>query len=117
VLLRTSLALLATALLAYTLGVHGQPTQKPAEKSPHAAALELVFKQQADRIRDVDRENWWHDVKERTWVVKRPFHPGVIDSTHLFDVSYRIAGREVATWTVDTRRGQVTVTPAGPTNK
>jgi hypothetical protein len=55
----------------------------------------------------VDREDWWHDCKERSWVAKRPFHPGTIDSTHLFDVSYRIDGKEVARWSVDTRRGSV----------
>ena len=36
-----------------------------------------------------------HDVKDRTWTVRRPFHPGIIDSTHMFNVGYRIDGKEV----------------------
>jgi len=77
------------------------------ETSPHAAALELVFKTQAARIRAVDTENWWHDVKERTWSVRRPFSPGYIDSTYMFEVSYRIDGNEAAAWLVDTRKKTV----------
>jgi hypothetical protein len=77
------------------------------EQSPHAGALELTFQKAAGRIRAVDQENWWHDVKERAWVVQRPFMPGVIDSTHLFTVRYRIGGKEVASWLVDTRRQTV----------
>ena len=50
---------------------------------------------------------WWHDTAERAWVVKRPFAPGVIDSTHLFEVSYRVEGTEVGRWLVDTRKGSV----------
>jgi hypothetical protein len=67
----------------------------------------LVFQKAPDRIRAVDQENWWHDVKERAWQVQRPYYPGVIDSTHLFTVSYRIAGKQVAAWDVDTGRGTV----------
>ena len=82
------------------------PARKP-ERSPHAEALELVFQKAADRIRAVDQENWWHDVKERAWAVQRPFAPGSIDSTHLFRVSYQIGGKQVAAWQVDTRAGTV----------
>jgi len=42
-------------------------------------------------------------------VVKRPFHPGIIDSTHTFDVHYRIGEKEVAHWFVDTRKSKVTI--------
>ena len=85
------------------------------EKSPHAAALELVFATQAKRIRELDKGDWWLDTKERTWGVKRPFAPGTIDSTHLFVVTYRIDGKPVAAWNVDTRAGKVTETngPSG----
>src|SRR6202011_1954568 len=82
------------------------PERKP-ERSPHAEALELVFQKAPDQIRTVDSENWWYDTNERAWVVQRPFGPGVIDSTHLFIVSYRIKGKQVASWLVDTRRGTV----------
>jgi RNA polymerase sigma factor (sigma-70 family) len=92
----------------------GQRKEEPAaeregrpEQSPHAAALELVFRKAADRIRKVDRANWWHDTEERAWLVQRPFAPGTIDSTHLFTVNYRIGGKHVAAWQVDTRKGTV----------
>jgi RNA polymerase sigma factor (sigma-70 family) len=88
----------------------GKAGRRP-EQSPHATALELVFRKAADRIRAVDRENWWHDVEERTWVVQRPFAPGTIDSTHLFTVTYRISGKEVGAWQVDTRLGTVQEIP------
>ena len=100
-------------LAASALGASASPTsaalapERKPERSPHAEALELVFQKAADRIRAVDPENWWHDVKERTWSVQRPFHLGTIDSTHLFTVRYRIDGKAVAAWNVDTRRGTV----------
>jgi hypothetical protein len=94
------------AVVAFALGAQGRHESK-VEKSPHAAALELVFKTQQARIRELDGEDWWHDVKERTWTVKRPFSPGTINSCHWFDVTYSIAGREVASWFVDTSKGQV----------
>jgi hypothetical protein len=43
------------------------------------------------------------DTKERQWIVKRPFAPGDIDSTHMFVVAYKIEGKEVFRWAVDTR--------------
>jgi hypothetical protein len=86
-------------------------TRKAAETSPHAEALRLVSEKAGERIRALDREHWWHDVKPRQWTAKRPFHPGVIDSTHLFDVSYRIDGKVFACWSVDTRAGTVKEAP------
>jgi hypothetical protein len=77
------------------------------ERSPHAEALALVFQKAAERIRAVDGADWWHDTEERTWTVRRPFAPGVIDSTHLFTVTYRIGDKRVAAWQVDTRAGTV----------
>jgi hypothetical protein len=83
------------------------------ESSPHAAALELIFRTQQARIREVDTEDWQLDVKERAWIVKRPFSPGTIDSTNWFTVSYRIDGQEVASWSVDTAKGHVQIDPRG----
>lgn len=77
------------------------------EMSPHAAALELVFRKEKSRLRELEKGDWWHDVEERSWVAKRPFMPGTIDSTHLFHVSYRIGGKEVAAWLVDAAKGDV----------
>ena len=102
--LRSCLAVLIAMVAAYALGAQGRNEKN--ETSPHTAALELVFKTQQKHIRSVD-EDCWHDVKERAWVVQRPFHPGAIDSTHLFDVRYRISGQEVASWLVDKRKGTV----------
>ncbi len=100
----------ASSLLAATAPMvrAADPPAKKPERSPHAEALELVFHKAADRIRAVDGEDWWHDVKERTWAVQRPFSPGTIDSTHWFTVTYRIGGKQAAAWRVDTRAGTVT---------
>jgi hypothetical protein len=88
----------------------GHGADPKPDRSPHGAAVELVLKEKADDIRKlekVEKDEWWHDVKERSWVVRRPFHPGVIDTTHSFDVSYLIDGRIVGRWGVDTRTGKV----------
>ena len=110
---RVLLAFLVVAAAAFTLGAQGQRGEKE-KPSPHAEAIQLVIKHQQARIREVDKENWEHDVKERTWIVRRPFHPGVIDSTHMFNVVYRIDGKDVAAWFVDTRKGTVQPEPARP---
>ena len=77
------------------------------DRSPHAAALALVLRTQADVIQAVDRENWWHDTKTREWTAQRPFAPGTLDSTHMFQVEYKIDGVVVAQWLVDTERRSV----------
>ena len=105
---RQLVALVAVSILTgLAIGIAvARPPDKESETSPHAAALKLVIDTQADRIRVVDQGDWWLDVKERSWVVKRPFGPGDIDSTHWFNVSYRVEGKEVASWFVDTRTGK-----------
>src|SRR5207253_655276 len=107
---QSGIVLAASSLAAFgplPASAANAPARRP-ERSPHVEALDLVFQKASDRTRAVDQENWWHDVKERAWVVQRPFAPGYIDSTHLFTVSYRIGGKQVAAWQVDTRRGTVT---------
>ena len=103
---RAVLAVLVALLIVFALGAQAQRGEK-VPTSPHADAIQLVLKTQQARIREVDRENWEHDVKDRAWVVRRPFAPGIIDSTHMFNVCYRIDGKEVATWFVDTAKGTV----------
>ena len=77
-------------------------------ESPHAAAIRLVMTSRSNEIEKLDQSSeWWHDTKERVWSVKRPFGPGIIDSTHYFQVNYSIDGRVVGTWSVNTRTGQV----------
>ena len=106
---RQLIALAAACILTgLAIGIAiAKSSGKESETSPHAAALQLVIQTQADRIRAVDPGDWWTDVKEREWVVKRPFGPGDIDSTHWFNVTYRIDGHDVASWFVDTRSGKV----------
>ncbi len=89
-------------------------TRAEGEESPHVQALALVFQSQQAKIREIDQENWWFDTKERQWVVRRPFAPGQIDSTHMFVVSYRIDGKEVFNWSVDTRQKTVSAQKAAP---
>ena len=84
-----------------------QPGDTPIDESPHAAALKLVIDTQATQIKAVETGDWWMDVSERTWVVRRPFPPGYFDSTHWFNVTYRINGRDAASWFVDTRTQKV----------
>ena len=110
--LRTGIVAALAAAAGLAVGTAADPK---AEKSPHAEAIDLVLRTQADVIRTVedpkpigpaDKDlSWWHDTDERTWVVRRPFGPGFIDSTHLFTVTYRVAGKDAAVWYVDTRKG------------
>ena len=101
-----SLLLLLLAAISTTSRASGAP-----EGSPHADAIRLVMQLRSDEIQRLDQSpDWWHDTKERSWSVKRPFGPGIVDSTHYFQVSYSIDGRVVGTWSVNTRTGQV----AGP---
>ena len=95
--------------------------------SPHAEALRLVLQRCGAEIDALEKAAsgppingdaaWWFDTNRRAWTVKRPFGPGVFDSTHWFVVQYEIDGRVVATWSVDTRegivRGPVAATQAG----
>jgi hypothetical protein len=85
----------------------------PEDSSPHAEALRLVFDVERDFIRQLEREGfeheggWWHDTHSRRWSVRRPFGPGILDSTHWFHVDLFIDEKLVASWSVDTRRKTV----------
>jgi len=69
-------------------------------------AIQLVLETQQDKIQSVDNPaDSSHDTKERSWSVKRPVEPGVLDTTHTFTVTYRIDGVSVASWQVDTKAG------------
>lgn len=82
------------------------------ETSPHAEAIQLVMSTQQAEIRKIDPNDWWHDVKAREWKARRPFHPGTIDSTHMFVVTCRIDGQIAQSWLVDTRSKMVEVEKA-----
>ena len=85
--------------------------------SPHAEALRLVLQRCGDEINALDAAiagpaqpgdaAWWFDTKWRDLSVKRPFGPGIFDSTHWFVVEYRVDGKVVASWSIDTRAGEV----------
>jgi hypothetical protein len=109
--MRIPLVVSAVAAVVLVMQAGGND-DKPVERSPHAAALELVYEKVPERIRAVDRENWWHDTEERGWMVRRPFAPGFIDSTQLFIVTYRIGDKQAASWLVDTRGRTVQDFPA-----
>lgn len=83
----------------------------PQQSSPTTAIRIVVTTQQA-KIRAVDNpDSWWHDTKVRTWLVKRPVEPGVLDTTHLFIVTYKINGAVVASWRVNTNKGTAIAVP------
>jgi hypothetical protein len=100
------------ALLFY-LAISAPPAfADPPPGSFPSTALQIVLATQQQTLRELDDpRSWWHDTKERTWSVRRPFDPGVLDSTHLFLVSYKIDGVTVATWQVDTRAGTAAELP------
>jgi len=103
-----SLAILVLGLL---LGVAlAQGNAAPAE-APHFKAIRLVMEQRAAELNSVDPKNdWWHDTKRRTWTTRRPFEPGVFDTTNSIQVTYSVEDEVLANWNVNTRTGQV----AGP---
>jgi len=98
-------------LVALCAGCRTTDVTTTHDRSPHAEAITLVMRTQGDLIKTVDQENWWHDTKARTWTATRPFSPGTLDSTHLFQVEYRIDGNLAAKWLVDTQRSSVQRSP------
>jgi hypothetical protein len=114
--------------LSLPFGLKSQAQTKDSQKtnnvlSPHAEAISLVQTKQPEEIIKAEREYftkhatedyqgnidrpWWFDTIERTWVVRRPFGPGIFDSTHWFTVSYKIKDEIVASWSVDTDKNKV----------
>ena len=92
--------------------VVAKPEEKKVEQSPHAEAIQLVMTTQMDEIRKIDGNDWLFDVKARCWEAKRLFYPGLIDSTHTFQVTYRIDGQLAQSWMVDTRKKTVEIEKA-----
>lgn len=88
-------------LLAF--GVTPALAEDSSKVSPDTA-LRIVLDTQQDKLRTIDNpDSWWHDTKERSWSVKRPAEPGILDTTHTFTVTYKIDGVAVVSWRVDTR--------------
>ncbi len=85
-------------------------------RNPVLEAINLVASTQQDEIRAADRKvadaDWWVDTLERDWIVRRPFGPGLFDSTHWFYVSYKVNGRILMSWFVDLEKR--TVAPIAP---
>jgi hypothetical protein len=101
-----ALFIVIVSIVASSISSNADSKATP-ERPPHAAALDLVFREGLDTIRSANKEDWWHDTKSHDWEVKRPFAPGVYDSTHWFHVTYKIDGETIATWFVDTRNQKV----------
>jgi hypothetical protein len=90
--------------------------------SPHADAIALVIKKRQKEIEQAElayfKENgvdWWrgeieqyhwHDTITRSWSAVRPFAPGIVNSTHMFEVVYSINDKIAASWSVDTKKKQ-----------
>ena len=89
------------------------------DRNPVIDAINLVANTQRDEIRAADRRvanaDWWVDALDREWIVKRPFGPGLFDSTHWFYVSYKVNGRVLMSWFVDLAKG--TVSPTTPPDR
>lgn len=102
----------AIIILFTLIGVqvaHGQAQKESKQQlSPHSVALMLVLEQKKDEIAKLDNEKLGNednmlDIKERSWIVIRPFSPGIVDSTHMFIVTYRIDNHVIKSWNVDIR--------------
>lgn len=90
-----------------------------AQRNPVIEAINLVATTQRAEILAADRKvanaDWWVDALEREWIVKRPFGPGLFDTTHWFYVSYKVNGRVLMSWFVDLSKG--TVSPTTPPDR
>ena len=77
--------------------VNQQGNQQPGAQDEESQAAD----------QKVSESDWWSDTLERDWIVKRPFGPGIFDSTHWFYVSYKVNGRILMSWFVDLSKGTV----------
>lgn len=83
------------------------PTAKPALR-PHAAALALLLRRCAHEIEALEaKNNDWHDVTPRRFVVQRPFWPGTIDSRRSFTAEYYFGDTLMRSWSIDLGEGLV----------
>ena len=99
-------ALLSFVVCVLLFGGGAGAATSYSEASNPASAIELVLSTRQADILEVDSpDSWWHDTKERNWSVRRPFEPGVLDTTRTFIVSYSIDRTVVAEWDVDTKTG------------
>lgn len=93
-----------TALMLWQQNTFADSTQ-PGDYAnlTHIQALTLVVETQVEIIEELERELWWpeHSTEERKWIVNRPFHPGIIDSRHMFIVTYEVGGIPLKSWDVD----------------
>lgn len=99
-------------LISYCLGLCGSFVLAASfavepERNPVIEAINLVATTHQAEIESADKGDWSLDTLRREWIVQRPFAPGVIDSTQLFDVTYKIDGKQVMSWEVDLRNKKV----------
>ena len=108
--MRQSINCIALACVL-TISAHPVSAKDPREIAP-VTAIQVVLDTQQEKLRAVDSpDNWWHDTKERSWSVKRQVQPGVLNTTHIFTVIYKIDGVAAAKWQVDTRAGTAVALP------
>ncbi len=108
--------MIKSTTLLISLTFAGLAAAGDAVQSPHARAIELVIGTLGEGIAALDESSeWMSDTKERSWSARRPFAPGSFDSTHLFEVTYRIDGQVVGMWKVNTQNG--TIAKAGTSIK
>lgn len=90
----------------------GTKTVARAKLRPHAAALTLLLERCARDIEELESpNNDWHDVTPRRFVIRRPFWPGTIDSTHTFDAEYYLGDTLLRRWSIDLRERAVLPKP------
>ncbi len=68
---------------------------------PPLDAIRLVVERDLQSLKQMDGGDWSMDTKRREWSVQRPAHPGVLDTTRLFNVAYRVDGKTLSCWFVD----------------
>ncbi len=79
-----------------------ESVKETSTPTPHAEALLLVIEKLKDQPAD------WQSIKKQIWTVKRPIAPGVLDSTHWFNVKYQVDEKPKGQWQVDTKLKTVT---------
>ena len=88
-------ALLVLALSA-AMSSHAQSNDYPP-----LDAIRIVVESDLEALKKLDSGDWWMDAKNREWSVQRPARPGVLDTTKLVDVLYRVDGKTISCWVVD----------------
>ena len=98
--MKSNLIILAVVILGPVMGVGSELA------NPHSEAIKLVIEDQREYLEELEKSksgkaSVWHDRLAREWTSVRPFDPGYIDSTHWFNVTFKIEGEILAMWLVN----------------